>query len=143
MAASSLDRLLHQLEEWRNRFGRGEAARVVELLSCLGKRRFSDVASLIRFHETLLFLRAFPHGPEVVRQSERLLRGFSKRVEQLEKAGADMDKFDPLEVSGIAGTIMQDTLSFDVMRWLVDRVPVVEIIWDDYSEERAMAAVWP
>ena len=109
----------------------------------LGKRRFSDTASLIRFHEALLFLRAFPHGPEVVRQSERLLRDFWKRVEQLEKAGADMDEFDPLEVSGIAGTVMQDTLSFDVMRWLVDRVPDAEMVWDDYSEERAMAAVWP
>ena len=39
--------------------------------------------------------------------------------------------------------IMQDALSFDVMRWLVELIPDVEIIWDDYSEERAMAAVWP
>jgi hypothetical protein len=143
MVSSSLDRLLQQLEESRSHFGRGESTRVVELLSTLGKRKFPDTASLIRFHEALLFLRAFPHGPEVVRQSERLLRDFSRRVEQLEKAGADMDDFDPLEVSGIAGTVMQDTLSFDVMRWLVERILDVEIVWDDYAEERAMAAVWP
>lgn len=143
MPSTSLDRLLHQLEESRSRFGRGEAARVAELLSALGERRFSDTASLIRFHEALLFLRAFPHSPEVVRQSERLLRDFWKRVARLEKAGADMGEFDALEVSGIAGTVMQDTLSFDVMRWLVDRVPEVEMVWDDYSEERAMAAAWP
>ncbi len=102
---------------------RGSCPRGQIVVATLGKRRFSDTASLIRFHEALLFLRAFPHGPEVVRQSERLLRDFSKRVEQLEKAGADMDDFDPLEVSGIAGTVMQDTLSFDLVRWLVDRVP--------------------
>lgn len=143
MASSSLDRLLHQLEEYRNRFGRGEAARVAELLSRLGKRRFSDTTSLIRFHEALLFVRAFPHGPEVLRRSERLLRDSWKRAEQLEKAGADMDDLDPLEVSGIAGTVMQDTLSFDVMLWLVERVPDVEMVWDDYSEERAMASVLP
>lgn len=143
MASSSLHRLLHQLEESRSRFGHGEADRVVELLSRLGKRKFSDTASLIRFHEGLLFLRAFPHGPEVVRQSEHLLRDFSKRVEQLEKLGANMDDFDPFEVAGTAGTVMQDTLSFDVMRWLVGRVPDVEIVWDDYSEERAMGAAWP
>src|SRR5271154_6261246 len=108
MAASSLDRLLHQLEESRSRFGRGEAVRVAGLLSRLGKRRFSDPSSLIRFHEALLFLRAFPHGPEVLRQSEHLLRDFHTRVGRLEKAGTDMDDFDPLEVSGIAGTVMQD-----------------------------------
>src|SRR5580704_16258504 len=143
MASSPLDRLLYELEQSRNRFGRGESARVAELLSQLGRRRFSDTTSLIRFHEALLFLRAFPQGPEVVRSSEPPLRDFSKRVERLQKAGADVDDFDPLEVSGIAGTAMQDTLSFDVMHWLVDRVPDVEIVWDDYSEERAMAAVWP
>ncbi len=36
MASRSLDRLLHQLEESRYRFGRGEAARVAELLSASG-----------------------------------------------------------------------------------------------------------
>ncbi|MGH9497973.1 MAG: hypothetical protein ACRD3L_02420 [Terriglobales bacterium] len=143
MASSILERRLHQLEESRNRFGPRHAARVVALLSRLGKSRFSNRAALIRFHEALLFLRAFPQGPEVVRQCERLLLGFSKRVEQLAKAGADMDDFDPLEVSGIAGTVMQDTLTFDVARWLVEHVPDVDMVWDDYSEERAMAAVLP
>lgn len=143
MAASSPDRLLRQVEECRNHFGSGKAGAVVDLLSRLGKRRFSDVASLIRFHEALLFLRAFPHGPEVIRQSERLLQDFWERVALLEKAGADMDDFDPLEVSGIAGTVMQDTLTFDVMRWLVDHVSDVEMVWEGYTEERAMGSVWP
>ena len=58
--------------------------------------------------------------------------------------GADMDDFDPLEVSGIAGTVMQDALGFDLARWLVARLPAkVEIAWDDFDDERAMGAVWP
>jgi hypothetical protein len=143
MASNSLDRLLHELEASRNRSGRGEAVRVAKLLSRLNKRRFSDTSSVIRFHEALLFLRAFPQGPEVVRESERLLRDFWKRVGLLEKARVDMDDFDSFEVAGIAGSVMQDTLSFDVMRWLVDRIPDVEMVWDDYAEERAMGAAWP
>jgi len=39
-----------------------EAARVVKLLKSLGAARFRDSLSLIRFHEALLFLRAFPQG---------------------------------------------------------------------------------
>src|SRR5690242_20979466 len=55
-----------------------------------------------------------------------------------------MEAFDQLEVSGIAGTQMADTLSFEVARWLVRRAPrQVEADWKDYSEERAMAATWP
>jgi len=51
-------------------------------------------------------LRASPSTP-VLRQCEELLRSFWKRVQQLRKAGADMDDFDPLEASGIAGTSMR------------------------------------
>jgi hypothetical protein len=144
MATRSLDRLLTQLEQCRYRFGTGEGTRVVRLLSQLSRQRFADVASLIRFHEALLFLRAFPHGPRVVRKSEELLRSFAQRVEQLQQAGADMAKFDPLEVSGIAGSCMEDTLSFDVVRWLVRRLPgKVEVVWKGYDEERALATIWP
>ena len=117
MSAKSLDRLLSELESARYRFGSGEAARVLRLLRALDAARFPAPAALIRFHEALLFLRAFPQAPTVVRATERILNRFYKKVEALRKAGADMDEFDPLEVSGIAGTTMEDTLSFDVARW--------------------------
>ena len=143
MASRSLDRLLSELEQYRYRFGRGTAPNVVGLLSKLRPRRFPDVPSLIRFHEALLFLRAFPQGPSVVRGTEALLFSFFKRVKQLQAAGADMDDFDPLEVSGIAGTSMQDTLSYDVVRWLATRTQEVDIVWDEWDGERALAAVWP
>src|SRR5882762_167165 len=144
MSAPSPGRLLTKLEECRYRFGRHEAARVAKVLAKGGTARFTDVASLIRFHEALLVLRAFPPSTPVLRQCEELLRSFWKRVQQVRKAGADMDDFDPLEASGIAGTNMRDKLSFDVVRWLVKRMPgKVEIAWDDYDDERAQGAVWP
>jgi len=144
MPAKPLDRLLTHLEECRYRFGRGDGGRVVSLLTALNKQRFPDAKSLIRFHETLMFLRAFPQNPSVVRGTESLLNTFWKRVEALRQSGADTDEFDPLEVSGIAGTQMSDTLSFDVARWLVRRLPgKVEIAWDEWDEGRAMGAVLP
>ena len=144
MITRSLDRLLTRLEQCRYRFGPGEGTRVVRLLSQLGRQDFADVPSLIRFHEALLFLRAFPQSSRVVRNSEKLLRSFAPRVERLQQAGADMAQFDPLEVSGIAGSCMQDALSYNVVRWLVRRLPgKLEIVWEDYDEERALADIWP
>src|SRR4029077_16806485 len=120
------------------------AARTARILTRAGQVRFADVPSLTRLHETLLVLRAFPPSPRVLRQCESLLRSFWRRVEALRRAGADMDDFDPLEVSGIAGTTMQDALGLDLVRWLVKRLPgKVEIAWNDYDDERAMRAVWP
>jgi hypothetical protein len=144
MPAPSPGRFLAELESCRYQFGRVAAAHTATILARAGRVRFPDVPTLIRFHETLLVLRAFPPSPRVLRQCASLLGSFWKRVEELRRAGADMDEFDPLEVSGIAGTTMQDALGFDLVRWLVKRLPSkVEIAWDDYDDERAMGAVWP
>jgi len=144
MAANPLRHQLAELEASRNHFGRNQAANVVKLLKRLAAAHFSDPDSLIRFHETLLFLRAFPQAPVVVRATERILNSFHKKVEALRKAGADMDDFDTFEVGGIAGTEMEDTLSFDVARWLVQRMPgKVEIAWNNYEPGRELGTIGP
>jgi hypothetical protein len=144
MATSALDRQLTQLEACRYRFGQQEPARVVKLLQRLGAARFTDPASLIRFHEALLFLRAFPQGRSVVRLTGSILNRFHKKIEALRKSGADMNAFEPIEVSGIAGTEMEDTLSFDVARWLIRRMPgQVEIAWENYEPGRELGTIGP
>ena len=144
MAANALDRRLTELEACRYRFGRLQAAVVVNLLNRLDAARFPDTASLIRFHEALLFLRAFPQAPAVVRATERVLKGFHKKVEALRKAGADMDDFEPFDASGLSGTVMEDTLSFDVARWLIQRMPnQVEIAWENYAPGRDLGNTGP
>jgi hypothetical protein len=144
MPNPSLDALLTRLEAARNCFGPGESAHTATLLSALEHRDFRDTKSLLRFHEALLFLRSFPHGPALLPRIERLLNTFHERVERLQKQGTDMSAFDDFDTSGIAGTTMQDALTFDVIRWLARRTPRnVEIAWADYEEERAMGTTWP
>jgi hypothetical protein len=146
MAAKTLDLQLTQLEACRYRFGSHEVASVVKLLNRLDAARFTDTVSLIRFHEALLFLRAFPQAPAVVRATERVLNHFHKKVEALRKAGADMDDFDTFEFAGIAGTQMEDTLSFDVASWLINtrRLPgKVEIAWENYEPGRGLGNTGP
>jgi len=140
----STDRLLSALEDSRYRFGHDEAARIRRLLDRVRAVRIDDTASLFRLHEVLLVLRAFPASATVLRATRQLLDTFVERVDRLRKIGADLDDLDPLEVSGIAGTVMQDAIGFDLARWLIRRMPgKVEIAWDDFDNERAMGAVWP
>jgi hypothetical protein len=139
--------LLTQLEAAKNQFNPGQAAQILKLLSKLSKLNL-DPHHLIRFHEALLFLRAFPHAPSQILRIENLLNTFHQRVEKLRAANANMSVFDDFDTSGIAGTTMQDTLSFDVAQWLVHRIPKnVEIAWndywDDYQAERARGNTWP
>ena len=140
--------LLARLEAAKNNFAPGHAHLVAQLLNKLSAIEFSTPYQLIRFHECLLFLRAFPHAPADITDIERLLNTFHERVERLHELGADMSVFDDFDTSGIAGTTMQDTLSFDVAHWLVRTIPRnVNIAWKDYAEdyesERARGNIWP
>jgi hypothetical protein len=139
--------LLTQLEACKNRFDSGDAAVIDKALTQLAKLQL-DARQLIRFHETLLFLRAFPRALSLVLRVDRLLNTFYQRIEELRASNADMSLFDDFDASGIAGTTMQDILSFDVAQWLERRIPRnVEIAWEDYFDdslgERARGNTWP
>jgi hypothetical protein len=134
MAANALDRQLTQLEASRYRFGRHEAARVVKAAARLERCALprSGIA------DPLPRGAAFPAGLSASPSRGARHRAHSEQFPQesgsLRKAGADMDDFDTFEISGIAGTEMEDTLSFDVARWLVKRMPgKVEIAWENYA----------
>lgn len=141
---ATLDSLLSDLEAAKSDYGGAAGARTKGILDQLAGRGFRDAKSLLRFHETLLFLRAFPQSAQVVSEVEKLLNTFHMRVDKVRGLGADMDIFDDFDTSGIAGTVMQDSLSFEAARWLVRRIPhSVEIAWEDFDDERAMGAAWP
>jgi hypothetical protein len=138
------DALLARLEAAKSSFGRGAATEIKVLLDSLSGCDFRDAKPLLRFHETLLFLRAFPQFSALVPRIEKLLDTFHERVEKLREGGGDMAEFDDFDTSGVAGTRMQDTLNFDAARWLVRSIPRnAEIAWEDYEEERAMGSTWP
>ncbi len=142
------NRLLTELESAKGNFDQGHSAVVARLLTQIAKLQLNDPHQLIRFHECLLFLRAFPHASSQIPRVERLLNTFHQRIEKLRGAGADMSLFDDFDTSGIAGTTMQDALSFDVAHWLARRLPRnVDIAWDDYwddyESERARGSMWP
>jgi hypothetical protein len=144
MPATTLERLLTQLETSRYQFGPGEDNQIVKLLKRLDAAHLGDPTQLIRFHEALLFLRAFPQSPRVVSLTERILKNFHKKVEALRRSTTNMEEFDSFATSGIAGTQMEDTLSFDVARWLVRRLPgQVEVAWDNYDPGREFCNTGP
>src|SRR5512132_4444919 len=131
MPASNAERALVHLEESKQRFGRGEAARAEKVIAAAGKIKYRDAKSLIRFHDALLFLRAFPQGLGVVRLSEQLLSTIPERVAELRAAGDDMSPFDDESVSGIAGIEIVDTFPYEIATWLAHAYPKdVEISWD-------------
>jgi hypothetical protein len=133
---------LDQLEDAKGRFGHSR-----EILSMLGeaaRHQFKDSKSLIRLHEILLFLRAYPQNARIARLSDSLLESFPKRIEKLKESRADILGFDDPEISGIAGTSVTDTFGFNIVRWLLERHPSqVSFDWKWFEDESRLAQTWP
>lgn len=145
LLSQSLEHLLAQLDESKRLYGASESARTLELLAALDERRFTDADSLIRFHEILLFLCAYPQSRAVLARAGKILAAFPKRIELLKgDADADLSPFEEPEVSGIAGTSMTSTFSYYIARWLARRhTAEVSIDWEDYEEAARLGASWP
>ena len=134
MGSSSVARLLDRLEASKRAFGGDEQAVLPRVLRQLGRARFPDAGSLIRFHEALLFFRAYPPNAEVVRLTDELLAAIPKKIVQLRRAGADLVPFEEPDVSGIAGTAFSALFTYDITRWLAMHYSgAVEIDWDGYD----------
>ncbi|HLK08179.1 MAG TPA: hypothetical protein VKV30_09565 [Candidatus Angelobacter sp.] len=138
-------RLINQLEQARTQIGVIKEQEIVRLLSAAGRITFGkDSQSLIRFHDLLLFFRAFPPGMNVLRLAEKLLKTFEPRVKAVLAAGGDADDFAPEEVVGIAGTVVEAMFSYPMVCWLVQRhAKSISIQWDDYERETQRAVIWP
>jgi len=135
-----LEKLLRALEGARGRRGSSPAP----ILRALARARLQDAEGLIRFHEALLFLRAYPFDRATLRAAEELLSGFRERVAALAASGDGFSAFDRPQVSGIAGTAIATDYSFDVVRWLALRFPRrVRIDWKDYEGEDRLRALFP
>lgn len=114
------------------------------LLELLAQKRFRDPESLIRLHELLLFVRAYPHNAAVARLAERELRDFGDRVSEAREHDVELSSLEYPNVSGIAGTPVIDTFSFYIVRWLVEQHPSqLAIYWDWFENENRLAETWP
>jgi len=132
---------LERLGDWKSRYG-GDASALERLLAEAGRRKVRDAAELIRLHETLLFLRAYPQSREAARLADQALQGFARRIAEFESAGGDLDPFEEPEISGIAGTSLAAVFSYEFARRLSERHPrEIEIAWDRYDEAERLGPV--
>jgi hypothetical protein len=129
---------LERLETWKKRFDPAGAADLEDLLAGIADESFSSAKELIRLHETLLFLRAYPLTEKVARLADDILFAFAGRL----AARADLDAFEEPALSGIAGTSLTAVFTYEVARRLAALEPRhVEIAWDRYDEQDRLGPV--
>ncbi len=128
---------LTELTALKSVFTQEAAQRVSELLDRLSQTTVEAPADIIHLHETLLFLRAYPHTIRVQRQTDRLLAKFADRLIQ-----QDPDQFGDPEISGIAGTQVSSNFTYEIAIGLVARHSrAIQIDWDNYANPERLGPV--
>ena len=136
--------LLDRLDEAKRGFDSRSVATLTRVLVQLKRRRFTDAESLIRYHEILLFIRAYPPNTSILRRVEKTLARFSELVRALRDADVDLTPLEHPEVSGITSTSVTDTFSYYIVRWLVNRARGrLQFYWDWFEDENRLAETWP
>ena len=115
MPPKTVENLLNQLDYASNQFRSGQQKTTSRILNHLVPKKLSDQHDLVRFHEILLFIRAYPQSAQIRSAAESLLATFAERVATLLNAGADVSALNHPAVSGIAGTSVTDTFSYYIV----------------------------
>jgi hypothetical protein len=127
-------RTLDLLTQVKGQFGPDAARTAVALLDELKRTRFRKPEDLIRLHETVLFLRAYPQSPRVMRLADEILFSFVDRMP------ADHEPFSDPDISGIAGTAVSTNFSFEFARSLLTRHGrAVSIDWENFEHPERLA----
>lgn len=120
---------LQRLERIKTEYGLDTVSRKESLIRELARRSFNDSDKVVRFHEALCFLRAYPDSPEVLSAVEAALERFQRRRDLRQFASA-------LTNSGIAGTHIDYQFYWFMARWLASRCPEnLSVKWDELENE--------
>jgi hypothetical protein len=119
---------LKDLERLRDSYGAGVADAKLARLKDLAARELARAPQVLRLHEALCFLRAYPDDARVINQVERMLLGFARRADLRRHRRA-------LVNTGIAGTAIRFPFFWFTAEWLARRWPDrLTVSWAEFEK---------
>ena len=129
--------LLRRLVECRAQFGGSAETQKLAILEALDGRVLTTPAQVLRLHEALCFLRAYPDGPRLLARVEAMLATFARRPDLRRHRRALAD-------TGIAGTSIEFRFFWPTAHWLVRRWGRhLGIVWADLDQRDRLADLLP
>jgi hypothetical protein len=120
---------LRALERIAREYGAEIAAQKLARLERLERAQLARAADVLRLHEALCFLRAYPDDGAVLDQVERMLAAFERRTDLRRHAQALAD-------SGIAGTAIHFRFFSPTAQWLARHWPDrLRVDWAEFEND--------
>ena len=104
--------LVDQLFSIRNRYGKEFSSQKLRLLKAISNKKLASKKEVQTFHDTLLFLIAYPDDPSVYTQASFSLQQLQLHIQAHKKLK------DSLYNSGITNTQLCAAYSFEMVKWL-------------------------
>src|SRR5262249_30756504 len=110
-------RLVEALAAAASRYSPEDQKQKCRLLESLERCAIRNPGALVRLHETLCFLQAYPDDARVLELVDKALEGFASRVARLGPSARR------LHDSGIGGATLDYPFGYPMARWLPQRLP--------------------
>jgi len=128
-------RALAELERLKAEYGGDAAAKKRALLKSLARATLASAPQVLRLHEALVFLRAYPDDAALSADVERMLAAFATRRDLARHRRALAD-------SGVAGTEIRYPFFAETAHWLARRWPErITLDWGEFDAERLEPAL--
>jgi hypothetical protein len=111
-------KLIRELSLLRTILDQAASRRKKQIIEKLKSSSIRSAAQLLEYHETLLFLVAYPETKEI----SKLVESELKRLFHTLSSGG-VRPIPSLEDSGLAGTSLRLHLGFDILCWLIREFP--------------------
>ena len=129
--------LLRRLEALRDAYGADAGASKLAILETLSASRLSTSSQVLRLHECLCFLRAYPDDRRVLGQVEGMLAAFARRPDLRRHRAALAD-------TGIAGTEIRFRFFARTAVWLARRWPERLLVdWPEFDDKERLVPFLP
>jgi len=123
-------RLVEAFAAAASRYAPEDEPRKRALLADLEGVAVRDAGTLLRLHEALCFLQAYPDNAKMLEHVDRALERFGARVHRLGTAARPR-----LHDSGVTHTILDYPFGFPMARWLAARFPrESDVAWPAFAD---------
>ncbi len=114
-------------------FSAGDSQMKADIINILASRKLLNPSHILKYHEALCFMQAYPDNPEIKDLADRELAGFADRVAYFREIYGEDD--ERIEDAGLVDTVIRYPYNYIMARWLVDKYgDDIDIDWEYYAE---------
>lgn len=137
MIAANPTTALRRLQRLKNSFDLEAASNKLRLLQILEKAQLRSASQVIRLHDLLCFMQAYPEDEALLIKVERMLGNFGNRQDL-------KHHHQLLSDTGLVGTVIHYRFYWPTARWLFERWPrSISINWSEWDNLHELDELWP